>query len=83
MTGEVLNKPPIKQNEEKWLNSRKLKMTIIGVAAVFLLAIIAIYAGLNKDQLSAISSFATSIAGIVGGYVVGQGYADGQATKAK
>ena len=61
--------------------SRKFIITVIGLIAI---TIIALYCagkeGLNGEHISQI---ATSIAGITGAYVIGQGYADGQNAKFK
>ena len=81
--GDVGGKEVKRQGGERWQDSRKVGVTLLGITAVLILAIVAIIQGADKDQISSLSGFATAIAGIVAGYVVGQGYADGQATKAK
>jgi len=54
------------------LKSRKFWVTIVGLFVVLLLAIIA--PDILADSI-------TGIGGIVGAYVVGQSYADGQVNK--
>lgn len=70
----------IKQGQgESKLDSRKFFITSAGLILVALIIAIAAIQGLvTKDNLSGIL---TAITGIVGGYVIGQGYADGQAAK--
>ncbi len=68
----------IKQGQgENKLDSRKFFITLAGLA--LLAAFIILFKDLvTKDNISGIL---TAITGIVGGYVIGQGYADGQASK--
>jgi len=66
------------QGEHKY-ESRKFFITAAGL--ILLAGIIIFFNDLvTKDNISGIL---TAITGIVGGYVIGQGYADGQATKKK
>ena len=70
----------IKQGQGKnKLDSRKFFITLAGL--ILLAAFIVIF----KDQVTKdnLAGLLTAITGIVGGYVIGQGYADGQATKKK
>lgn len=70
----------IKQGQgENKLDSRKFFITLAGL--ILLAAFIVIF----KDQVTKdnLAGLLTAITGIVGGYVIGQGYADGQATKKK
>jgi hypothetical protein len=63
-TGEII----IKQGQgEEWLDSRKFRATLIAASQGLV----------TKDNFSGVL---TAISGVIGGYVVGQGYADGQAT---
>ncbi len=55
------------------IKSRKFWVTILGIVAIVIVTL-----AYNGDDISGIVS---SIAGIVGAYVIGQGYADGQAVK--
>ncbi len=66
------------QGEGK-LDSRKFVITMAGLILIAGSLIIGAYKGyVNADNFSGIL---TAISGIVGGYVIGQGYADGQAAK--
>ena len=70
----------IKQGQgESKLESRKFVITLAGLLLVALIIVIGATQGLvTKENFSGIL---TAITGIVGGYVIGQGYADGQAAK--
>jgi hypothetical protein len=75
-SGEVINK---QGQGEKWVDSRKFVITIAGL---FLIALLIAYGSyyqlITKDNFTGIL---TSVTGVIGGYVIGQGYADGQAAK--
>ena len=60
------------------MRSRKFWVTIAGLLAVSAVAIVAIVTDRADSEIQGIVA---SFAGIVGAYVIGQGYADGQATK--
>ncbi|GEM_PF-1076262 len=76
----AINGHVIKEGQgESKLDSRKFFITLAGLILVALIIAIGALQGLvTKDNLSGIL---TAITGIVGGYVIGQGYADGQAAK--
>ena len=54
------------------IKSRKFWVTILGLVVILIVA-----TGSGEE----ISGIVASIAGVVGAYVIGQGYADGQAVK--
>ncbi|VUT27661.1 MAG: hypothetical protein SYNGOMJ08_00211 [Candidatus Syntrophoarchaeum sp. GoM_oil] len=60
------------------LKSRKFWVTVIGITAIVLVVFILARVNIGGEV---ISGTVTSIAGIVGAYVIGQSYADGQAVK--
>jgi hypothetical protein len=70
----------IKQGQgENKLDSRKFVITLAGLFLLTACIVFGAYSGLvTKDNFSGL---VTAITGIVGGYVIGQGYADGQAAK--
>ena len=65
-----------KQGDAK--SSRKFRITLVGLGAIVIVSIVSVPMGVPGEEISGI---VTSIAGIVGAYVIGQGYADGQAVK--
>ena len=66
-----------KQGDDKFIKSRKFCVTLVGLG-VITIAIVSVAMGVPGGEISGI---VTSIAGIVGAYVIGQSYADGQAVK--
>lgn len=60
------------------MKSRKLWVAIAGLVVILIIAIIAIVKEIEATEIKAIIA---SIAGLVSAYVIGQGYADGQAVK--
>ncbi len=68
----------IKQGDDKITKSRKFLVTLLGLIFLLVVAIICVAADIPGKEISGIL---TPIAGIVGAYVIGQGYADGQAVK--
>ena len=77
--GSTDEKKVIKQGQdERWRDSRKFIVTVIALVLIGISVVVGLLKGfVNETNFSGIL---TSIAGIVGGYVIGQGYADGQAT---
>ncbi len=71
MTGQEI----VKQGDIK---SRKFRVTIVGLIAISIVAIVCVLSNIPGEEISGIL---TPIAGIAGAYVIGQGYADGQAVK--
>jgi len=70
MTQEIAKQGDIK--------SRKFCVTILGLVVILIVATISATKGIGGEEISGIVA---SIAGVVGAYVIGQGYADGQAVK--
>lgn len=65
------------ESQGEGLKSRKFWVTIGGLVAI-VIAIVSVAMGIPGEEISGIVA---SIAGIVGAYVIGQGYADGQAVR--
>ncbi|MEA3325535.1 MAG: hypothetical protein U9Q37_10490 [Euryarchaeota archaeon] len=65
-----------KQGDAK--RSRKFWVTLGGLGVILVVSIASVPMGVPGEEISGI---VTSVAGIVGAYVIGQGYADGQAVK--
>ena len=55
--------------------SRKFIITLLGLIVILAVAIYSSSQGIAGEHISQIT---TSIAGVTGAYVIGQGYADGQ-----
>jgi len=71
MTGKEITK----QGDAK---SRKFYVVMVGLVSILIVVIVCVLHDIPGEEISGIL---TPIAGIVGAYVIGQGYADGQAVK--
>jgi membrane protein CcdC involved in cytochrome C biogenesis len=70
MTQEIAKQGDIK--------SRKFCVTLLGLVVILIVATVSALKSIDGE---AISGIVVAIAGVVGAYVIGQGYADGQAVK--
>lgn len=68
----------MRESQGRGLKSRKFWVTISGLLVILIVAPLLAIEGIVGE---AISGIVTAIAGIVGAYVIGQSYADGQAVK--
>ena len=68
------------KSQGEGIKSRKFWIPIIGLLAIVIVVPVLAIVGIAGEEISGI---VTSIAGIVGAYVIGQSYADGQAVKSE